>query len=44
MQKKEMEVKSVHRFTDNATMKFRPIHFNLPKDQAAQKASVVDKV
>ena len=25
--KKELEAKSVHRFTDNAAMKFRPIYY-----------------
>jgi hypothetical protein len=43
--KKELEAKSVHRFTDNATMKFRPIYYK-SETQASQSgnSSMVNKV
>lgn len=41
--KKVLDVKSVHKFTENAHMKFRPTHFELPLVQPPPSQGVVSK-
>jgi hypothetical protein len=42
--KKELDVKSVHRFTENANMKFRPTFYKTPHEITHSNSSVVSKV